>query len=156
MILVVLGFFQWRFVIDYMRERFLIFCTYIGLIVLYYRVYYITKREINLFRIVIILFITRILLLTSRSNIITLFVGWEGVGVISFILIGWFIRREKAISASSYAFLFNRFADFFFVILLLWEVGGQHRLFYLQLNQEPVGYIANETLGVAIIIAVSI
>jgi len=57
-ILTVTGFFQWRFVIDHMRERFLIFCTFIGLLVVYYRAYYIFNSEINLFRRVIILSIT--------------------------------------------------------------------------------------------------
>ena len=153
-ILTVTGFFQWRFVIDHMRERFLIFCTFIGLLVVYYRAYYIFNSEINLFRRVIILFITRILILTSRSNMMTIFIGWEGVGVISFVLIGWFLSREKAISASFYAFIFNRFADFFFLVLLLWEVGGQHRLFYLQLIKDP-SYHNNITLGVLTIIRIS-
>ena len=155
MILTVTGFFQWRFVIDHMRERFLIFCTLIGLLVVYYSAYYIFNSEINLFRRVIVLFITRILILTSRSNMITIFIGWEGVGVISFVLIGWFLSREKAISASFYAFIFNRFADYFFLVLLLWEIGGQHRLFYLQLIKD-FSYHNNVTLGVLAMLRVSV
>jgi len=154
MILSVTGFFQWRFVIDHIRERFLIFCTFIGLLVVYYSIYYILNSEVNLFRGVIILFITRILILTSRSNIMTIFIGWEGVGIISFVLIAWFISREKAISASFYAFIFNRFADFFFLVLLLWEVRGQHRLFYFQLIRDP-SYYNNVTLGVVVILRIS-
>ena len=153
-ILTITGFFQWRFVIDHMRERFLIFCTFIGLLVVYYSAYYMFNSEVNLFRAVIVLFITRILILTSRSNIMTMFIGWERVGVISFVLIGWFLSREKAISASFYAFIFNRVADFYFLILLLWEIGGQHRLFYLQLIRDP-SYHNSVTLGVLTIIRIS-
>jgi len=153
-ILTVTGFFQWAFVMDHMSERFLIFCTFIGLLVVIYSGYYIFNSEINLFRGIIILFITRILILTRRSNMITMFIGWEGVGVISFVLIGWFISRERAISASSYAFIFNRFADFFFLILLVWEIGGQHRLFYLQfLNTSP--NLNNVTEGMLILVMAS-
>jgi len=154
-ILTATGFFQWGFILDHIRERFLIFCTFIGLIVVYYRFYYIFKSEISLFRRIIVLFITRILLLTSGSNIMTMFVGWERVGVISFILIGWFMSREKAISASFYAFTFNRFADYFFLILLLWEVGGEHRLFYLQ-NSDDLSFQNNVSLGVLALIGLSI
>ena len=64
----------------------------------------------------------------------SIFIGWEGVGVISLVLIAWFISREKAALASYYAFIYNRTADFFFLFLILWEIKGQHRLFYLQCN----------------------
>jgi len=146
-ILVTSGFFQWSYIIDFMSGRFLIFCTFIGFLVVVYSNYYITPREIGLFRGVIFLFIIAMLLLTSSSNIITIFIGWEGVGIVSFVLIGWFLRREKAASASYFAFIFNRFADFFFLVLILWEVRGELRLFfplvkgdsyfnYIRVNQE--------------------
>ena len=146
LILVTTGFFQWRLVMDHLRERFLIFCTIIGLIVVCYSTYYMVKSETNIFRSIIFLFITSILILTARSNIITMFIGWEGVGAISFILIGWFISREKAISSSFYAFIYNRFADFFFLLLVLWEICGQHRLFYLQLIRDGLLY-SNASCG---------
>jgi len=76
------------------------------------------------------------------------------VGVISFLLIGWFLSRERAISASFYAFIFNRFSDFFFLILLLWEVGGQHSLFYFQIIEGST-YYNNASTAVVIIISVS-
>ena len=85
----------------------------------------------------------------------TMFIGWEGVGAISFILIGWFMSREKAISASFYAFIFNRFADFFFLILLLWEIGGQHSLFYSQISRNASAY-NNVSFWVMVIIRISI
>jgi len=122
--------------------------------VIYYSSYYIFSSEICLFRWVIAVFITRILLLTGRSNIITIFIGWEGVGVISFVLIGWFISREKALSSSFYAFMFNRFADFFFLILLLWEISGQHRLFYLQFRRD-FSFLNNNTSRVLIMVRLS-
>ena len=154
-ILTVTGFFQWILVIDHTRERFLIFCTSIGLMVVCYSRYYIFRREIRMFRRIIILFITIMLLLTRRSNIMTMFIGWEGVGAISFVLIGWFMSREKAISASFYAFIFNRFADFFFLVLLLWEIGGQHSLFYLQITRNASAY-NNVSFWVMVIVRVSI
>ena len=94
------------------------------------------RGEVNLFTKLITLFVTTILILTRRSNILTMFVGWEGVGVISFILIGWFIRRENAISSAFSAFIFNRVSDFFFLVLLLWEIRESSNLFYRQLSKE--------------------
>ena len=112
-----------------MSRRFLVFCTFIGLIVLLFRNYYMLISEINVFRGIIIFFITSILLLTRASNILTMFIGWEGVGVASVILIGWFFSREKANSAAYYALIFNRVSDFFFLYLVLWEVRNQQSFF---------------------------
>ena len=132
------GGFYWSFHIDSSRERFLIFCTFIGILVIYYSGYYLFESELRIFRTVIFFFITTMLILTRRSNVLTIFIGWEGVGLISFVLIGWFISRERAVSSSYNAFIFNRFADFFFLVLLVWELIRSRSLFYLQLpNSQP-------------------
>lgn len=64
------------------------------------------------------------LLLVLSSNLLTLFVGWEGVGVASFLLIGFWREKASARQASLQAFLANRLGDWAFLIGLLIVAGS--------------------------------
>jgi len=65
------------------------------------------------------LFAFFMLLLVTSDNLLQLFVGWEGVGLCSYLLIGYWYRKEAASSAGMKAFIVNRVADIFFVIGLI-------------------------------------
>ena len=56
------------------------------------------------------------ILLVISNNLIQLFIGWEGVGLVSYLLIGFFYKKESAIKANLKAFLINRIGDMFFII----------------------------------------
>ena len=62
------------------------------------------------------LFTFAMLMLVMSNNFVQLFFGWEGVGLLSYLLIGFWFKRESAIFASLKAFLVNRIGDFGFVI----------------------------------------
>ncbi|HLA39655.1 MAG TPA: NADH-quinone oxidoreductase subunit L, partial [Candidatus Glassbacteria bacterium] len=72
------------------------------------------------------LFVFFMLLLVAADNIVLMFVGWEGVGLCSYLLIGfWFSSGEKA-DAGKKAFIVNRIGDFGFllgIILIFWNLG---------------------------------
>ena len=64
------------------------------------------------------LFLFNMLILVLANNLLLLFVGWEGVGLCSYLLIGfWFTKREKAIAGMK-AFIVNRIGDAFFLACL--------------------------------------
>ncbi len=73
------------------------------------------------------LFVFSMLLLVMGDNFVLMFFGWEGVGLCSYLLIGfWYEDLEKA-KAAVKAFVTNRFGDFGFVLgvfLLFWALGG--------------------------------
>src|SRR3954469_4399765 len=73
------------------------------------------------------LFVFSMLLLVMRSNFVVMFFGWEGVGLCSYGLIGfWYEDVEKA-KAAMKAFVVNRFGDFGFIIglfILFWSLSG--------------------------------
>ena len=56
------------------------------------------------------------LMLVMANNFMQLFFGWEAVGVVSYLLIGFWYTRPSAIFASLKAFLVNRVGDFGFVL----------------------------------------
>src|SRR5260370_30796048 len=72
------------------------------------------------------LFTFTMLLLVMANNYLLMFVGWEGVGLCSFLLIGFFFEKESAASAGKKAFLVNRVGDWGFLLglmLLFWTFG---------------------------------
>lgn len=73
------------------------------------------------------LFIFAMLLLVLGDNFVVMFFGWEGVGLCSYLLIGFWYKDYKKASAGTKAFLTNRIGDFGFLtglFVLLWSLGG--------------------------------
>ena len=58
------------------------------------------------------------LLLVSADNLLQLFFGWEGVGVASYLLIGFYFKKQSANNAAMKAFIVNRVGDFGFLIAI--------------------------------------
>jgi NADH-quinone oxidoreductase subunit L len=56
------------------------------------------------------------LLLVLGSNVLVMFVGWEGVGLCSYLLIGYYYRRQSASDAANKAFIVNRIGDYAFLL----------------------------------------
>ncbi len=97
------------------------------------------------------LFVFFMLLLVSADNIGLMFVGWEGVGLCSYLLIGfWFEDREKA-TAGKKAFIVNRIGDFGFllaIILIFTQLGTLD--FYGIAEQAPLVLTHGSALATAI------
>lgn len=88
------------------------------------------------------LFTFAMLLLVSADNLLLMFVGWEGVGLCSYLLIGfWFEKKANAVAGMK-AFIVNRIGDAGFIIgimLLFWSLGsiGNHwTVSFLELKQH--------------------
>lgn len=73
------------------------------------------------------LFVAFMLLLVLADNVLLLYVGWEGVGLCSYLLIGFWFERPSAADAAKKAFIVNRIGDFSFllgILLLAFTVGS--------------------------------
>jgi len=62
------------------------------------------------------LFVTFMLLLVLGSNVLVMFVGWEGVGLCSYLLIGYYYEKKSASDAANKAFIVNRVGDYAFIL----------------------------------------
>ncbi len=74
------------------------------------------------------LFVFMMLLLVTGNNLLVMFVGWEGVGLCSYLLIGFWYEKDSASDAGKKAFIVNRVGDFGFligIITLFVHLGGQ-------------------------------
>jgi NADH-quinone oxidoreductase subunit L len=100
----------------------IMFCivTIISSIVHIYSISYMEEdKNINKFLSYLSLFTFFMLLLVCSDNLLQLFIGWEGVGLCSYLLIGYWYEKRSANDAAIKAFIVNRVGDFAFIIALL-------------------------------------
>jgi len=73
------------------------------------------------------LFVFSMLILVLSDNYLLMFVGWEGVGLCSYLLIGFWFEKKSASDAGKKAFIVNRIGDFGFLLglfIIFWQVGS--------------------------------
>ena len=93
------------------------------------------------------LFAAFMLVLVLGANFLVMFVGWEGVGLCSYLLIGFWFEKKSAADAGKKAFIVNRIGDFGFMlgVLLLWTAFGT--IDFREVAESVAGYAPEETFG---------
>src|SRR5450755_2171682 len=105
------------FLIDRLSAMMMLVVTFVSLMVHIYTIGYMHDDDVyQRFFSYIALFTFSMLMLVMSNNFMQLFFGWEAVGLVSYLLIGFWYTRPTAIFASLKAFLVNRVGDFGFVL----------------------------------------
>jgi NADH-quinone oxidoreductase subunit L len=109
--------FEIGFMIDELTASMLMVVTFVSLMVHIYTVGYMHDDPgYQRFFSYISLFTFSMLMLVMANNFMQLFFGWEAVGLVSYLLIGFWFKKESAIYANLKAFLVNRVGDFGFLL----------------------------------------
>src|SRR5712664_2385648 len=109
--------FEIGFLVDRLSALMMVVVTFVSLMVHVYTIGYMADDPgYERFFAYISLFTFSMLMLVMANNFVQLFFGWEAVGLVSYLLIGFWYTRESAIYAGLKAFLVNRVGDFGFVL----------------------------------------
>ncbi len=105
------------FLVDGLTAMMMCVVTFVSLMVHLYTIGYMEEDEgYNRFFAYISLFTFSMLMLVMSNNMLQLFFGWEAVGLVSYLLIGFWFNKPTAIFANMKAFLVNRVGDFGFIL----------------------------------------
>ncbi len=128
---------DFSFVLDHLSLLMLLVVTGVGFLIHIYSVGYMAHDEgywryfayLNLF-----LFFMTVLVLAG--NVLLMFVGWEGVGLASYLLIGFWFRKTSAADAGKKAFVVNRIGDFGFLIGIFLLLGNFGTLTFSEISAK--------------------
>ncbi len=115
--------FSLSFIIDYYFVVFGRVALFVTWSIIEFSHYYMSKDPFKQpFLKTLIFFLFFMLLLVSSKRLFLLFIGWEGVGILSFILIGWWYTRREAKSSALQAIIYNRIGDIGMIIFLIFSI----------------------------------
>jgi len=138
---------QWSYQLDPLSAVFMLIVTGVGLCIFVFATGYM-HGDPGFYRFFAYmgLFMFSMLVLVMGSNFVMMFVGWEGVGLCSYLLIGYYFNREEAANASRKAFITNRIGDFGFILAIFGIIATFGSAEYTDVISKAAGYPV-ETLG---------
>ncbi|RYY62336.1 MAG: NADH-quinone oxidoreductase subunit L [Chitinophagaceae bacterium] len=114
------------FQVDQLSSIFLLIITGVGFLIHVYSTSYMHEEPTEHFGryfAYLNLFVFSMLLLVMGANYVIMFIGWEGVGLCSYLLIGFWFKKTAYNKAANKAFIMNRIGDLAFLIAIFWIIG---------------------------------
>jgi NADH-quinone oxidoreductase subunit L len=129
-----------EFQIDQLTSVFLLIITGVGFLIHVYSTSYMKDEDrsgYGRYFAFLNLFVFSMLLLVMGGNYVIMFMGWEGVGLCSYLLIGFWFKNNNFNNAARKAFIMNRIGDFGFILGIFWLINvfgttSYHNLFDAQ------------------------
>lgn len=113
------------FQVDQLSSLFLLIITGVGFLIHVYSVAYMHEERHDHFAryfAYLNLFVFSMLLLVLGGNYVIMFIGWEGVGLCSYLLIGYWFKNTEYNNAAKKAFIMNRIGDLGFLLAVFWMI----------------------------------
>jgi len=139
---------EWSYQLDPLSSIFMLIVTGVGLCIFIFATGYM-HGDAGFYRFFAYmgLFMFAMLVLVMGSNFLMMFVGWEGVGLCSYLLIGYYFDRQEAANASRKAFITNRVGDFGFALAIFGIIAtfgsAQYTDVVNQAKEYPIELLGN-------------
>jgi NADH-quinone oxidoreductase subunit L len=141
---------EWSYQLDQLSAVMILVVTFVGFWIHVFSIGYM-RGEGGYYRFFCYmnLFTFMMLVLVMASNFLMMFVGWEGVGLCSYLLIGFYFHWDYAIYANKKAFIVNRIGDFGFLLALLaiFSLFGTLQFTEVLERAKDNAYLPQETFG---------
>jgi NADH-quinone oxidoreductase subunit L len=143
------------FQIDQLCAVFLLIITGVGLLIHLYSTAYMheEKREhFGRYFSFLNLFVFFMLILVMGANYVILFIGWEGVGLCSYLLIGYWFKNTEFTKAANKAFIMNRIGDAGFLLAIFWIVSKVHSTNFSDVFAYTYNFSSKDLIGITLLL----
>lgn len=147
------------FKVDQLTAIFLLIITGVGFLIHVYSSAYMHEESSSGFAkffSYLNLFVFSMLILVMGNNFLIMFIGWEGVGLCSYLLIGFWYKDHENNTAAIKAFVVNRIGDVGFLLALFWILAEYHTLSYTTLFDGDTGLVLTQPVGSTFVVGVSL
>ncbi|MFT3748248.1 MAG: NADH-quinone oxidoreductase subunit L [Agriterribacter sp.] len=141
------------FQVDQLSSIFLLIITGVGFLIHVYSTAYMHEENSEHYAryfAYLNLFVFSMLLLVLGANYLIMFIGWEGVGLCSYLLIGYWFKNNDYTNAAKKAFIMNRIGDFGFLLAAFWIIQQFGSLNFADVFSKASGMQMNDKVLVGI------
>nr|AII02425.1 NADH dehydrogenase subunit 5 [Drepana arcuata] len=134
--------------LDWMSLLFMMFVTLISSVVIYYSKSYMSSElNLNRFIILVLLFVFSMIMLIISPNIISILLGWDGLGLVSYCLVIYY-QNLKSYNAGMLTALSNRIGDVFILMVISWMMnyGSWNYIFYMNFMKNDYSMMIISTM----------
>src|SRR5205085_7352910 len=143
------------FQIDQLSSLFLLIITGVGFLIHVYSVAYMHEEKTEHFGryfSYLNLFVFSMLLLVMGANYVIMFIGWEGVGLCSYLLIGYWFKNTEYNKAANKAFIMNRIGDLGFLIAIFWIISRVGSTNFSDVFADPERFSPGEITAITLLL----
>jgi NADH-quinone oxidoreductase subunit L len=145
------------FQIDQLSTLFLLIITGVGFLIHVYSTSYMHEEKREHFAryfAYLNLFVFSMLLLVMGANYVIMFIGWEGVGLCSYLLIGYWFKNIDYTKAAKKAFVMNRIGDLGFLLAVFWLISKLGTTSYTEVFANLNNLSTSDIIGITLLLFV--
>jgi NADH-quinone oxidoreductase subunit L len=145
------------FQIDQLSSIFLLIITGVGFLIHVYSTSYMHEEDSKDFAkyfAYLNLFVFSMLLLVMGGNYVIMFIGWEGVGLCSYLLIGYWFKNNNFNNAAKKAFVMNRIGDLGFLLAVFWLITKLGTADYYTVFENMATLTKTDVIGITLLLFV--